>query len=83
VASAFVSYAHEAGDFVVALVEHLHAQHLEIRYDQVVLQIGDSLIRRISDEITRGDFLVGIVSPDSVASEWCQTELALAMNQGS
>jgi hypothetical protein len=82
VASAFISYAHEDQEFVLTLVERLQDQGLDIRYDQVVLNIGDSLIRTISREIVEGDFVVGIVSPDSLASEWCQTELALAMNQG-
>ena len=50
-ASAFVSYAHEDQVFVLSLVEHLQRQGLDIRYDQVVLEIGDSLVRRISDEI--------------------------------
>lgn len=80
--SAFVSYAHEDQEFVLALVEHLQAQHVEIRYDRVALHIGDSLIRAIAQEISDGDFLVAVVSPDSVASEWCQTELAFAKTQG-
>lgn len=80
--SAFVSYAHEDQEFVLALVEHLQTQGLDIRYDQVALRIGDSLIRVISREIAEGDFLIAVVSPDSVESEWCQKELALAMTQG-
>ena len=80
-ASAFVSYAHEDQEFVLSLVGHLQAQGLDIRYDRVVLHIGDSLIRAISQEVTDGDFLVAIVSPDSVESEWCQHELALARTQ--
>jgi hypothetical protein len=82
VASAFISYAHEDQEFVLALVEHLQTQGLDIRYDQVALHVGDSVIRAISQEIAEGDFLVAVVSPDSVASEWCQTELALAKTQG-
>ena len=81
--SAFVSYAHEDQEFVLALAEHLHAQEgLDIRYDQVALHIGDSLIRAIASEIAEGDFLIAVVSPDSVESEWCQKELSLAMTQG-
>ena len=57
-------------------------RNLEIRYDQVVLHIGDSLIEKLSHEIAAGDFLLAIVSPDSVASTWCQRELALAATQG-
>jgi hypothetical protein len=82
VASAFISYAHEDQEFVLALVHELEEQGLDIRYDQVVLRIGDSLIRAISEEIANGDFLVAVVSPDSVESEWCQKELAVAATQG-
>jgi TIR domain len=80
--SAFISYAHEDQEFMLALVEQLQEQELEIRYDQVVLNIGDSLIQKLSHEIAAGDFLIAIVSPDSVESEWCQRELALAATQG-
>lgn len=82
VASAFISYAHEDQEFMLALVEQLQSQELEIQYDQVVLNIGDSLIERLSQEIAAGDFLLAIVSPDSVASNWCKRELALAATQG-
>jgi hypothetical protein len=83
VASAFISYAHEDQEFVLALVERLQAQGgLDIRYDRVVLHIGDSLIHAISQEVIQGDFLIAVVSPDSVESEWCQHELALAKTQG-
>ncbi len=81
-ASAFISYAHEDQELTVDLAEHLEAQGLDIRYDQVVLQIGDSLIQKISQEIHDSDFLIAIVSPDSVESGWCQRELALAATQG-
>jgi hypothetical protein len=83
VTSAFVSYAHEDQEFVLILVERLNEEEgLDIRYDQVVLHVGDSLIRAISREIAEGDFLIAVVSPSSVESEWCQTELALAKTQG-
>lgn len=80
--TAFVSYAHEDQEFVLSLVEHLRAEGVDITYDQIVLEVGDSLIRRISEAITEGDFLIAIVSPSSVNSEWCQKELAIAGTQG-
>jgi TIR domain len=64
VTSAFVSYAHEDQEFVLALVDHLQAQGLNVRYDQIALHIGDSLIRAISREITEGDFLIAEASAD-------------------
>ena len=63
---------------MLALVEPLNALGLDIRYDRVALRIGDSLIERLSREIADGDFLIAIVSPDSVESGWCQKELSLA-----
>ena len=48
---------------MLALVEHLQGQGLDVRYDQVVLNIGDSLIQKISREIADGDFVVAVVSP--------------------
>lgn len=67
---------------MLTLVEHLQDQGLDVRYDQVVLNVGDSLIQKLSLEIANGDFLVAIVSPDSVESGWCQRELAMAATQG-
>lgn len=77
-----MSYAHEDHEFVLALVPRLQEAGLDIRYDRVVLQIGDSLIERISAEIAEGDFLIAVISPDSVASGWCRHELAVAATQG-
>jgi hypothetical protein len=80
--SAFISYAHEDQEFVLELYRRLLDQGLDVRYDQVALHIGDSLIRALSREIAEGDFLIAVISPDSVESEWCQTELSLARTQG-
>jgi hypothetical protein len=80
--SAFVSYAHEDQEFVLALIERLHGEGLGVRYDRVVLRIGDSLIERISTAIFADSFLIAVVSPDSVNSGWCQKELSIAMTQG-
>lgn len=80
--SAFVSYAHEDEMFVTELVEELAQHGFRILIDRIVLNVGDSLIARISEAIGEGDFLIGIISPSSVASPWCQKELRLAATQG-
>jgi predicted nucleotide-binding protein len=83
VASAFISYAHEDQELMLALVEYLQGQGVDVRYDQVVLNIGDSLIETIAGEIADGDFPIAIVSPDSVASPWCQRDSRLPPRTGS
>ena len=81
-ASAFISYAHEEQEFVLALSHELTELGLDVRFDQVVLRVGDSLLETISTEIVNGDFLVAVISPDSVESSWCRLELEIAMTDG-
>ncbi len=80
--SVFISYAHDDLEFALALIRELQAKGIDVRYDQVVLYVGDSLIERLSAEIVDGDFLVAIVSPDSVSSAWCRKELSIAQVDG-
>jgi hypothetical protein len=80
--SAFISYAHEDEAFVTELVAELARHGLKILIDRIVLNVGDSLIATISEAIAEGDFLIGIISPSSVGSPWCQKELRLAATQG-
>ncbi len=81
-ATAFISYAHEDQEFVLALADRLAAEELDVEFDQIALRVGDSLIARLADVIATDDFLIAVVSPDSVESDWCRKELALAMTQG-
>jgi hypothetical protein len=78
----FVSYSHHDQEFVLALVDELTRQGIRVWIDQVELVVGDSLIRRIGDAIQEGDFVVGVISRESVESPWCQKELELAVTRG-
>lgn len=80
--SVFISYAHDDQEFALALIKELQAKGINVRYDQVILYVGDSLIERLATEIVEGDFLVAIVSPDSVNSAWCRKELSIAQVHG-
>jgi hypothetical protein len=66
--TAFVSYAHEDSEYVGALIEQLNGHAVDVVYDRVVLRVGDSLVERISGAIREGDYLIAVVSPDSVVS---------------
>lgn len=79
---AFISYSHRDQEFVLALVAELQAQDVRVWIDQVELDIGDSLIERISEAIAEEDFVVAVISPHSVESSWCKKELSLAVTEG-
>jgi hypothetical protein len=49
--------------------------------DEAELNVGDSLIDRISDTIAKIDLVAAIISSNSVASPWVRKELALAMSK--
>lgn len=79
---AFISYSHADKPFVSTLVDELKRLGVGVWIDEVELVIGDSLIERLGGAITESDFLVAVISPNSVGSPWCQKELALAATQG-
>jgi hypothetical protein len=78
----FVSHAHEDKPLARELFAGLVTRGYAVWIDDVELRIGDSLVERIADAISEGDFVVAIVSPDSLKSNWCKQELAWAATKG-
>lgn len=78
--SLFVSYAHADGALVDRLVADLHHAGLPVTFDKWLLQVGDSIIERLSAAVTQADAVVVVLSPASVASNWVRKELALALS---
>lgn len=80
--SVFLSHAHEDKPLARNLAQALDELGVRVWLDEAELRVGDSLVERISDAIAEGDFLVALVSPASLRSEWCRRELALAAQRG-
>lgn len=79
--SIFVSYSSKDKGFAVRLSGDLESFGVRVWIDQGELQIGDSLLERISEAISSVDYLAVILSPASVKSPWVQKEVEIAMNQ--
>jgi TIR domain len=79
---AFISYSHRDQQFALALHRHLAELDIEAFIDEIDIEIGESLIRKISDAIIEGDFVIALISEHSVDSEWCKKELSLAVTDG-
>ena len=79
--SIFVSYAHEDSQIAHELAHAMERHGARVWLDQGELLVGDSLIARISEAIAEFDFVAALVSRHSVASNWCQKEIALAMSE--
>ena len=75
---AFVTYSHEDSDFVDKLVVDLDSSGLAVVFDKCLLLPGDSFMR-IFEEIGTVEFLLAVLSPHSVTSDWVRKELAGAV----
>jgi len=73
--SIVISYSHEDSDFVEELGAHLFKNRVPVWIDRWELKVGDSLLKRIEDAITKADALIVVLSKTSVKSEWCKKEL--------
>ncbi len=71
----FISYSHSDRDFVEELATQLVVHKVNVWLDRWEMHVGESLIDRIQSAITDASALLVILSPDSVASEWCKKEL--------
>lgn len=75
----FISYSHEDADFVDQLAFHLVADNARVWVDRWELHVGDSLRQRIEAAIEQASAVLFVLSPASVASDWCQRELSAGL----
>src|SRR5262245_47518889 len=77
----FLSHSHADKDFARRLAQDLVKAGVRVWIDDAEIFLGDSLIEKIRRGIDEMDYLGVILSPQSVASQWVQKEVELAMNQ--
>ena len=78
----FISYAHVDKAIVKDwVVSKLVAGGHDVWFDDRLVA-GQDWKQQLSDEIERSDALVYCMTPESVASDWCQWELARAVDLG-
>jgi len=74
----FITYAHEDIEFAKRLASDLDSADLHIIFDEKFLRPGDSLMRLFS-EIADSNYLLPILSSNSVLSNWVKKELRVAI----
>lgn len=75
----FLSHSSVDKPFVRDLRNRLVADGHPCWLDEVEIKVGFSLRRSIEDGIVTSGYFVIVLSPDSVASEWVQRELDVAL----
>jgi hypothetical protein len=75
----FLSYSSRDREFAERIYSGLTQSGLRLWIDRINLTAGESLITSISNAVASSQFVLAILSPDSVNSGWVQHELQLAM----
>jgi hypothetical protein len=75
----FVSHSHKDDKFTQRLVSDLKAAGADVWVDVVGIDSGDFL-KRINDALASREWLVLVLTPDALRSQWVQTEVHAAMN---
>jgi hypothetical protein len=71
----FLSYSHQDGEVVRAIESGLRAEGVSVWLDQNEINVGDSIVEKISTKLATVDFLVFFISAGSISSSWAQYEL--------
>lgn len=79
--SVFLSHSHADKTFARRLAEDLRSAGARVWIDEAEIQLGDSLIKKISAAIDEVDYLAVVLSPTSVESEWVRREVEIALNE--
>ena len=67
--------------FVTMLAEKLFKHGATVWVDEAEIKVGDSLIQKISEAIDEVDYIIAIISNNSVNSPWVKKELSLAITK--
>jgi hypothetical protein len=78
----FISYSRKDLDFVEGLATDLKAAGLDVWYDLSGLDGGARWRIEIEKAIRASQYVIIVLSPDSIASEWVEEEILYAKNFG-
>lgn len=77
----FLSHSHADKLFVRKLANDLKAEGHKVWLDEAEIKIGDSLIKKLQTGLYEVEYVVAIISTNSVRSPWVEKELDIAMNR--
>jgi len=76
----FISYSRKDIDFVRKLAGDLEKAAYDVWWDLTDLQGGDDWVRQIPAAIKTSQFVIIVLSPNSISSEWVEKEYTQALS---
>jgi hypothetical protein len=75
----FVSHSSKDKPFVRRIVKELEKHKLEVWFDERAMGVGDSIVSGIDTGLKNADYLLVVLSRNSVKSRWVRAELNAAL----
>jgi predicted nucleotide-binding protein len=75
----FISYSHRDREFVERLANDLKKRGFSVWWDEWEIRVGESIIQRISEGIDYSAYLIAVLSPHSVESDFVRREIGSAL----
>lgn len=77
----FISYGSQDRDMAALLSDHLRRKGFSTWLDVAKINAGTSILTAISEELTKTDLILVLLSRDSVTSPWCRAEYEAGLTQ--
>ncbi len=79
--SVFISHSYKDKEFVRKLASDLASYGIKPWVDEWEIHPGDSIVDKISEGIRQADYILVVLSEDSVRSKWVQEEIKVAFQR--
>lgn len=77
----FISHSYQDKEFVHKLAKDLAAEGLTPWVNDWEIRVGDSLVQKISEGIRQSDYILVVLSENSLHSKWVQEEIKMAIQK--
>lgn len=74
-----LSHSTKDNAFVRRLADDLNQADLDVWVDWLELKVGDSIVNEINERFKSTDYLIVVLSPNAVESNWVKAELGAAL----
>jgi hypothetical protein len=75
----FIAHSSQDHTFVEKLAIRLRGDNVDVWIDDWEIKIGDSIIEKIGKGLENSSFLIAVISPYSIKSDWMKRELNSAL----
>jgi SIR2-like protein/TIR domain-containing protein len=77
--SVFISYSYEDKEQADYIANYLINNDIDVWYDKLTISVGDSIVSKIEEGITKSDYILFLLSKNSMERKWVQKEIQMGL----